>query len=164
MQLMNRQLSKKPARRRMAARVVGLGAVASLMLLGLWSYGPRSAAAAAGKSGAVRTHIKDIGKSCIEPTGPYSNVWVTVTGVKAHLVGVGWTNLAPNLSPSNPMQVDLLAESSNECFLATLGVTTGLQAGKYTQIRVYLEPNNAGGVICPAARPTPAIRSADGTA
>jgi len=120
------------------------------MILGLWSYGPRSVAdASAGKSATVRTHIKDNGKSCIAPAGPYSSVWVTVTGVKAHLAGIGWTNLAPNLSPSNPIQVDLLAESSNECFLATLGVTTGLQAGKYTQIRIFLEPNNASGVTLP---------------
>ncbi len=93
-------IRKERARRSMAARVVGLGAVASLMLLGLWSYGPRSAAdASAGKSGTVRTHIKDIGKRCIEPNGPYSNAWVTVTGVKAHLAGGGWTTLVPNLSP-----------------------------------------------------------------
>lgn len=147
---MDEQMSKKPARPRVAARIVGIGAVAALMLLGLWSYGPRSAAdAAPGKSGTVRTHIKDVGKSCIAPNGPYSNVWVTVTGVKAHLAGAGWTTLVPNLSASNPMQVDLLAESSNECFLATLGVTTGLQAGKYTQIRIYLEPNNASDVTLP---------------
>jgi Domain of unknown function (DUF4382) len=145
MELMN--IRKKPARHSVAARFVGLGVVASLMLLGLWSYGPRGAAeAAGGKSGTVRTHIKDNGKSCIEPNGPYSNVWVTVTGVKAHLAGGGWTTLVPSLSPSNPMQVDLLAESSNECFLATLGVTTGLQAGKYNQIRIYLEPNKATSV------------------
>jgi hypothetical protein len=148
MELMNTH--KKPKRHSVAARFVGLGVVASLMLLGLWSYGPRSAAeAAGGKSGTVRTHIKDNGKSCIEPNGPYSNVWVTVTGVKAHLAGGGWTTLVPSLSPSNPMQVDLLAESSNECFLATLGVTTGLQAGKYNQIRIYLEPNKATGVTLP---------------
>lgn len=146
------QASKRPTGRRMVARVVGLGAVALSMIVGLWSYGPRSAAdASSGKSGAVRTHIKDNGKSCIAPSGPYSNVWVTVTGVKAHLAGAGWTNLAPSLSPSNPIQVDLLAESSNECFLATLGVTTGLQAGKYNQIRIYLEANNAGGVTLPGS-------------
>jgi hypothetical protein len=132
--------SRAAGRRRIVARIAGLGVVVLSMLVGLWSYGLRGAAdASSGKSGAVRTHIKDIGKSCIAPNGAYSNVWVTVTGVKAHLAGVGWTNLAPNLSPSNPIQVDLLAESSNECFLATLGVTTGLQAGKYNQIRIYLE-------------------------
>ena len=136
--------------RRAAARVIGLGIVATLMVVGFWSYGPRSAAeASAGKSGAVRTHIRDNGKSCIAPAGPYSNVWVTVSGVRAHLAGTGWVNLAPNLSPSKPIQVDLLAESSNECFLATLGVTTGLQAGKYTQIRIFLESNNASGVTLP---------------
>ena len=140
----------RPTGRCVTARIIGLGMVTSLIILGLWSYGSRSAAdASAGKSAAVRTHIKDNGKSCIAPEGPYSSVWVTVTGVKAHLAGTGWANLAPNLSPSNPIQVDLLAESSNECFLATLGVTTGLQAGKYTQIRIFLEPNSASGVTLP---------------
>ena len=109
----------RPTGRCVTARIIGLGMVTSLIMLGLWSYGSRSAAdASAGKSAVVRTHIKDNGKSCIAPEGPYSSVWVTVTGVKAHLAGTGWANLAPNLSPSNPIQVDLLAESSNECFLA----------------------------------------------
>jgi hypothetical protein len=127
-----------------------LAALASLMLAGLLSYGSRGVAdASAGKSGAVRTHIKDNGKSCIAPAGPYTNTWVTVTGVKAHLAGIGWVDLTPNLSSSNPIQVDLLSEQSNECFLATLGVTTGLQAGKYTQLRIMLEPNDATGVTLP---------------
>ena len=146
-----RQGAQEFSGRRAAARVIGLGMVTSLMIFGFWSYGPRSAAdASAGTSGAVRTHIRDNGKSCVAPAGPYSNVWVTVSGVRAHLAGTGWVNLAPNLSPSNPVQVDLLAEQSNECFLATLGVTTGLQAGKYTQIRIFLESNNASGVTLPS--------------
>lgn len=132
------------------ARMTALSALASLMVVGLWSHGSRSVAdASAGKSGPVRTHVKDVGKSCIAPTGPYTNTWVTITGVKAHLVGTGWVDLTPNLSPSNPIQVDLLSEATNECFLATLGVTTGLQTGKYTQIRIMLEPNDATGVTLP---------------
>jgi hypothetical protein len=96
------------------ARVTAVAAVASLMVAGLWSRGPLGVAdASAGKSGAVRTHIKDVGKSCIAPAIPYTNTWVTVTGIKAHLVGTGWVDLAPNLSPSNPIQVDLLSEQSN---------------------------------------------------
>jgi hypothetical protein len=90
-----------------------------------------------------------VGKSCIAPAGSYTNTWVTVAGVKAHLDGAGWVDLTPNLSPSNPTQVDLLSEQSHECFLATLGATTGLQAGKYTQIRIMLEPNDATGVTLP---------------
>jgi hypothetical protein len=132
------------------ARATALGALASLMFAGLWSYGSRGVAdASAGKSGAVRTHVKDVGKSCIAPAGLYTNTWVTVTGVRAHLDGTGWVDLTPNLSASNPIQVDLLSEPTNECFLATLGVTTGLQAGKYTQLRIMLEPNNATGVTLP---------------
>src|SRR5579862_6536236 len=108
-----RQGAQEFSGRRAAARVIGLGMVTSLMIFGFWSYGPRSAAdASAGTSGAVRTHIRDNGKSCVAPAGPYSNVWVTVSGVRAHLAGTGWVNLAPNLSPSNPVQVDLLAEQS----------------------------------------------------
>jgi hypothetical protein len=135
---------KERVRSRAVGRIVGLAAVASFMVVGLWSYGPQgSVAASSGRSGKVRTHINETGKACIAPNGLYSDVWVTVTGVQAHINGLGWKNLTPNLSPSSAMQVDLLAEPNNECFLATLGVKSGLPAGKYEQIRIFLEPNNA---------------------
>jgi len=40
------------------------------MLVGLWSYGSRGVAdASPGKSGPVRTHVRDVGKRCIAPAG-----------------------------------------------------------------------------------------------
>ncbi|HZO81604.1 MAG TPA: DUF4382 domain-containing protein [Candidatus Binataceae bacterium] len=135
------------ARAMTLVRIAALATIISFMVVGLWTYGPQgSVAASSGRSGLVRTHVKDVGKACIAPNGPYDNVWVTITGVQAHIVGLGWKNLTPNIMPGQAIQVDLLAEPSNECFLATLGVKDGLPAGKYTQLRVFLAPNNASGL------------------
>jgi Domain of unknown function (DUF4382) len=54
-------------------------------------------------------------------------------------------DLTPGLS-AQPMQVDLLAAPAHECFLAELGVNSGLPPGKYQQIRLILVANNASGI------------------
>jgi Domain of unknown function (DUF4382) len=41
------------------------------------------------------------------------------------------------------MQVDLLAQANNQCFLATLGSTAEIQPGSYQQIRIILAGNSA---------------------
>ncbi len=41
------------------------------------------------------------------------------------------------------MQVDLLAQANNQCFLATLGATAEIQAGTFQQIRIILAGNGA---------------------
>lgn len=62
--------------------------------------------------------------------------------------------------------MDLLAAASNQCFLATLGSSTALQAGTYQQIRIILADNsssvagnhcNVGAVNCVvlSSNPTP---------
>jgi hypothetical protein len=85
--------------------------------------------------------------TCQAPTGPFSNVYVTITDVKASVnANAGdndssWVDLTPNLSKS-PMQIDLLGQANNQCFLASLGSTTQLQAGNYQQIRIYLADNS----------------------
>src|SRR5215472_18449512 len=84
--------------------------------------------------------------TCSAPSGPYSHVFVTVTDVKIHTSASagandsGFIDLTPNLK-NNPQQVDLLAQASTECFLATLGSKVTIPAGTYQQIRVFLAPD-----------------------
>jgi hypothetical protein len=93
----------------------------------------------------VRVSISDP-PTCEAPKGPYRNVWVTIVGVRIHKsadaenTAAGWIDLAPQLATA-PMQLDLLAQGDNACFLAQLG-TTQLEAGNYQQIRLILAPNN----------------------
>jgi len=84
--------------------------------------------------------------TCQSPSGPFSHVYVTITDVLAHVSATagdsdpGWVDLTPGLSNA-PMQVDLLGQANNQCFLATLGDAQQLQAASYQQIRVILAPN-----------------------
>jgi len=86
--------------------------------------------------------------TCAGPTGPFSHVYITITDVQAHTSSTaddndsGWSDLTPGLS-SQPKQIDLLGQANNQCFLATLGATQQLQAGKYQQIRLILADNTA---------------------
>jgi Domain of unknown function (DUF4382) len=87
--------------------------------------------------------------TCQSPGGPFAHVYITITDVKAHVSAtagdndMGWVDLTPSLS-SAPMQVDLLGQANNQCFLATLGDAQQLQPGSYQQIRIILAPNSAG--------------------
>ncbi len=87
--------------------------------------------------------------TCAAPDGPYSHVWVTITDVQANTnasagpTDSNWVDLTPALSKT-PMQVDLLAQANNQCFLATLGDNMQLQAGSYQQIRIMLADNSTG--------------------
>jgi hypothetical protein len=84
--------------------------------------------------------------TCQSPSGPFSHVYVTITDVRAHVSATagdsdpGWVDLTPGLSTA-PMQVDLLGQANNQCFLATLGDAQQLQAASYQQIRLILAPN-----------------------
>src|SRR5262245_43200528 len=66
--------------------------------------------------------------TCSGPRGTISHVFVTITDVEIHTSASaepndpGWIDLTPNLK-QNPMQVDLLGQANNQCFLATLGST-----------------------------------------
>jgi len=96
--------------------------------------------------------------TCSAPNGPYSHVFVTVTDVKIHTSAnagsndSGFVDLTPNLK-NTPQQVDLLAQASTECFLATLGSKVEIPAGSYQQIRVFLAPDgtNVSNNQCSAA-------------
>jgi hypothetical protein len=85
--------------------------------------------------------------TCQAPSGPFSHVYVTITDVKASVnANAGdndssWVDLTPGLS-SAPRQIDLLGQANNQCFLASLGSTSQLQAGNYQQIRVMLADNS----------------------
>lgn len=99
-----------------------------------------------GRSGPVLTTISDP-PTCAFPAGSLRSVWITVTGVRAHIDSgadsnaAGWQDLTPGLS-SAPMQIDLLASPSSACTLGVLGSTAGLPAGRYQQIRFLLLSNN----------------------
>lgn len=86
--------------------------------------------------------------TCQVPDGPFGHVYVTVTDVKASVNSSAGDNdpsfvdLTPGLS-SSPKQIDLLGQANNQCFLASLGATTQLQAGSYQQIRIFLADNSA---------------------
>lgn len=95
--------------------------------------------------GTVNLTVSDP-PTCSAPSGPYSHVFVTVTDVKIHTSSnagpndSGFIDLTPNLKNS-PQQVDLLAQASTECFLATLGSKIEIPAGTFQQIRVFLAPD-----------------------
>lgn len=97
--------------------------------------------------GTVNVMLSDPA-TCSGPQGSISHVFITVTDVQINSSSSagpndsGWIDLTPNLKQS-PMQVDLLAQANNQCFLATLGSTTEIQPGTFQQIRIILAPNNA---------------------
>jgi Domain of unknown function (DUF4382) len=98
-------------------------------------------------TGMVNVMVSDPA-TCSGPQGTISHVFVTITDVQIHTSATagpndpGWVDLTPNLK-QNPMQVDLMGQANNQCFLATLGSTTEIQPGTYQQIRIYLAPNSA---------------------
>lgn len=118
-----------------AVIIVCIGAMilASLLLVSC-SSGTSS------QTGFVNTSISDPAP-CSTPTGPYSAVWVTVTDVQIHNSSNGqWMDLTKGMAPT---QVNLLASTTTECFLAMLGSKTELQAGNYEQVRIMLADTNA---------------------
>jgi len=96
-------------------------------------------------TGSVRLTLSDP-PTCKAPIGDFTNVWVTVTRVRAHISSTanpddsGWVDLVD--LRSIPKQIDLLSIGDTSCTLATLGSTTGLPPGNYQQIRLYLLSNN----------------------
>src|SRR5262249_33356993 len=96
--------------------------------------------------GAVNVMVSDPA-TCSGPQGSFSHIFVTITDVKIHSSSSagpndsGWIDLTPNLK-QNPMQVDLLAQANNQCFLATLGSSSEIQPGTFQQIRIFLAGNS----------------------
>ncbi len=100
--------------------------------------------------GSVSLHFSDPA-TCEAPAGPYSHVYLTLRGVRAHRSSTagdgdtGWVDLAPGLA-TTPRQVDMLGTATASCFLANLG-STQLEAGQYQQIRLLLLDNNSGAQV-----------------
>lgn len=102
--------------------------------------------------GKVTVSISDPATCQASGGGPFQAVYVTITDVQANISSTsdsGWTDLTPNLSKA-PMQINLLGQANNQCFLAMLGDALELQAGSYQQIRLILattvtEANNPCG-------------------
>src|SRR5690349_11154563 len=94
----------------------------------------------ASQTGFVNTSISDPAP-CSTRTGPYSDVWVSVTDVQIHNSSTGqWMDLTKCMQPT---QVSLLASANAECFLAMLVSKTSLQVGSYEQIPIILAATNA---------------------
>lgn len=122
------------------AAVLALGSV--FLLFGCGSSNSTNANMA-----AVNVTVSDPA-TCSTPSGPFSHIFVTITDVQIHTSSgagpndSGFIDLTPNLK-QNPVQVDLLAQANNQCFLASLGSTAEIQPGTFQQIRIFLASNNA---------------------
>lgn len=142
----------------------GFGAAALLVLLIGAGCGGGGGGGGGGAdvSGRVMVTLSDP-PSCSPPNGPFLNVWVTVTRVRAHVSATaetgaaGWVEILDLRAA--PVQVDLLALGTSACLLTTLGATTGLPVGDYQQIRIHLLENNPPGS---AAVPAPNACAAAG--
>jgi hypothetical protein len=124
-------------------------AIAGLIAIGCSSSGPSGDPSM--KAATVNVSLSDPA-TCQAPNGEFSHVYVAITDVKASTNANAGDNdssfvdLTPNLA-SSPMQVDLLGQANNQCFLAMLGSTQELQAGSYQQIRIILAPDSQGASI-----------------
>ncbi len=124
------------------ALILGTLLVAALIVVACNSGGSSTSGMA-----TVNVSLSDPA-TCAAPDGPYAHVYVTITDVQANTsssasnTGSGWADLTPNLA-SAPMQIDLLGQANNQCFLAMLGDAQELQAGTYQQIRLILADNSA---------------------
>ncbi|HEV2401451.1 MAG TPA: DUF4382 domain-containing protein [Candidatus Sulfotelmatobacter sp.] len=113
--------------------------VSAIVLSGCSNSGKSSSTS---MSAFVNVRVSDPA-TCSGPKGAFSHIYVTITDVQINTSGSaspndsGWVDLTPSLS-QNPQQVDLLGETNNQCFFATLGATTALQPGSYQQIRIML--------------------------
>ena len=127
-----------------SGRLFALFLVAGTLAL-LASCGGGTSSSPPSMTGTVTTSISDPPSCALA----FDHVYVTVTKVTAHISSTadenasGWVTLVD--LTSSPKQIDLLhLPGLGACVLSqTLGSTTGLQPGKYQQIRLYLLANNA---------------------
>lgn len=120
----------------------GISLVLSLAILWFAGCGGSSTPTTA-TNGTVNVSMTDPATCSLE----FKNIYVTVTKVTANINadagpnGSGWQTIL-DLSKS-PVQIDLLSlNPTNTCLLKQLGSDTSLPAGKYQQIRLYLQANN----------------------
>jgi hypothetical protein len=134
---------------RRRARIPVLAAVIVLLaILIACTGGDGSTSKGSSSPASVSVTISDPATCSSAASGPYSHVWVTITDVLIHTSAAAadndpnWVDLTPSLKNA-PQQVDLLAATNSQCFLATLGSNTALQAGTYQQIRIILAANSS---------------------
>ena len=136
---------KKNAFRDMGSFILLIGALLAMALAA--TCGGGGGGDSAPSTGTVNTTISDP-PTCKSPGGSFDKVWVTITRVRAHTSNnaapndSGWIDLI-NLRNA-PKQIDLLNLDSTTCVLTQLGSTSGLPAGQYQQIRLYLLSNSPG--------------------
>lgn len=106
----------------------------------------------AGSSGSATIHFSNASaRSNACKASNVEAIFITVSEVDGHRSGKGggWSTLA---KPSTPVQLDLLNEGqaepepppdANDCMLASMGSDGGLPAGKYQQLRVMVDTDNA---------------------
>ncbi len=120
--------------------------LAGILVFGFATYGCNSgsnSSTATSQATTVTTTISDPA-ACQAPNGVFKHVYVTVTDVEASTNGSAgpgdssFVDLTPTLKSGAPMQIDLLGQANNNCFLASLGSTSELPAGNYQQIRIML--------------------------
>ena len=126
-----------------------------ILILGFVTYGCNSGSNTSGitsQTTQVTTTISDPA-ACQAPNGAFKHVYVTVTDVQASTSATAapgdssFLDLTPTLKAGSPMQIDLLGQANNNCFLATLGSTSELPAGNYQQIRMMLAPDSSAGSV-----------------
>lgn len=127
-----------------------------LIFLGLLTFGcgsgSNSTPTSSPHASTVNTTVSDPA-ACQAPNGQFAHVYVSITDVEASTnanAGAGdpsFVDLTPTLKAGAPMQVDLLGQANNQCFLASLGSTQQLQAGSYQQIRIMLAPDSAASSV-----------------
>ncbi len=94
----------------------------------------------------VNVHVSDPPTCSSGSGGPFSHIFVTITGVRIHTSATapdndpGWIDLIT--LGNSPRQVDLLAVAGSQCFLADLG-SVSLQPGIYQQMRLILASSAA---------------------
>ena len=124
---------------RQPSRALFFLATALLSLTFLLACGGKGSPTTKGTAGTVTLTLSDP-TTCGNVTGGYSHIYVTISDVQlstnptAPPGDSSFVDLTPGFVPT---QVDLLGAPS-QCFLATLGSSLGLQAGTYSQIRVFL--------------------------
>ncbi len=134
----------------MNQRVAVLVCVTSLLLL-ISLSGCSSGSTPTQNAATVQVTMSDPA-TCSGPQGVYSNVFITVTDVKAHTNpsagpnDSGWIDLTPNLQGA-PMQIDLLSAADSTCVLARLGSVSQLPPGNYQQIRIFLLDNSQASAL-----------------
>jgi len=134
---------KKNAFRDMGSFILLIGALLAMAFAATCGGGGDSAPS----TGTVNTTISDP-PTCKSPGGSFDKVWVTITRVRAHTSNnatpndSGWIDLIDLRNA--PKQIDLLNLDSTTCVLTQLGSTSGLPAGQYQQIRLYLLSNSPG--------------------